>query len=158
MSAPTTDATHPKPRGIAAKLAKVVATVAAIAALAFGAAQITKTDASPASAGTAQGTQASGPQGGAPPQIGTQVSGSSLDKLEAAATAKYPGTMERAMQLPDGSYVVHVIRSGGDEVHVLVSKDFEVTGTEQGPPAGAAPPSGQSAPSGSSAATGQSSS
>ena len=39
----------------------------------------------------------------------------------------------------DGSYVVHVIQSNGDgEVHVLVSKDFEVTGVQQGgPPAGA---------------------
>ena len=46
---------------------------------------------------------------------------------------------------------MHVIQSDGDgEVHVLVSKDFEVTGVQQGgPPAGAAgaPPSSQSAPS-----------
>ena len=56
-------------------------------------------------------------------------------------------TVERAMKLADGSYEVHVIRSGGaGEVHVLVTKDFKVTGTSQGPPAGA-PPAGQAAPS-----------
>ena len=75
----------------------------------------------------------------APAGMGTPVTGTTLDKLEKAATAKYPGTLERAMQLDDGSYVVHVMRSSGGEVHVLVSKDFGVTGTEQGPPAGAAP-------------------
>jgi hypothetical protein len=43
------------------------------------------------------------------------------------------------MKLDDGSYEVHVIRSGGEEVHVLVSKDFRITGTEQGgPPPGVA--------------------
>ena len=49
------------------------------------------------------------------------------------------------MMLPDGSYEVHVISAGG-EVHVLVSKAFRVTGTEQGGPG--APPAGgsQSAP------------
>ena len=40
-----------------------------------------------------------------------------------------------ASELSDGSYVVHVIQSNGDgEVHVLVSKDFEVTGVQQGGP------------------------
>jgi hypothetical protein len=52
------------------------------------------------------------------------------------------------MQLPDGSYVVHVIRSNRQEVHVRVSRGFKVTGTQGGPPSGA-PPAGQSAPSGS---------
>src|SRR5437763_1155865 len=79
---------------------------------------------------------------GAPGGLGTPVSGAAADKAKAAALAKYKGTAERVRQLTDGSYVVHVIPSSGGEVHVKVSKDFAVTGTETGPPAGAAPPSG----------------
>jgi hypothetical protein len=80
------------------------------------------------------------------------VTGATLAKLKAVATAKYPGTVERTMKLPDGSYEVHVIQSNGQEVHVLVSRRFTVTGTERGglrgaPPDGQAPPSGQAAPS-----------
>jgi hypothetical protein len=121
---------------------KAVAVLAAVVALVFGATQISKSGSTTASTGTApQSAQAAGPQSGmAPPGMGTAVTGTTLDKLEKAATAKYPGTVERAMQLDDGSYVVHVMRSSGGEVHVLVSKDFQVTGTEQGgPPSGAAP-------------------
>jgi hypothetical protein len=77
---------------------------------------------------------------GSPPAIGTPATGAAADKAKAAALAKYPGTVERVMKLSDGSYVVHVIRSSGGEVHVKVSKAFAVTGTEQGPPAGGAPP------------------
>ncbi len=73
--------------------------------------------------------------------MGTAVTGATLTKLKAVATAKYPGTVERAMKLADGSYVVHVIQSGSKgEVHVLVSKDFKITGTQKGgPPGGGAP-------------------
>jgi hypothetical protein len=48
------------------------------------------------------------------------------------------------MKLSDGTYVVHVIQSGSKgEVHVLVSTDFKITGTQKGgPPGGGAPPSG----------------
>ncbi len=77
---------------------------------------------------------------GTPPAIGKTVTGAAADKAKAAAVAKYPGTVERVEQLSDGSYVVHVMRSSGGEVHVKVSKAFAVTGTEQGPPAGGAPP------------------
>jgi len=75
--------------------------------------------------------------------MGTPVTGATLTKLKAVATAKYPGTVEQAMKLDDGSYVVHVIQSSGNgEVHVRVSKDFKVTGVDQGgPPSGGAPPS-----------------
>jgi hypothetical protein len=58
------------------------------------------------------------------------------------------------MKLANGSYVVHVIQSGGKgEVHVLVGKDFKVTGTEQGGPPGGAPPAGSNAPSGTASGT-----
>ena len=84
--------------------------------------------------------------------MGTAVTGATLTKLKAVATAKYPGTVERAMKLSDGSYEVHVIQSGSKgEVHVLVSKDFKVTGTQKGgPPGGGKPPSGSAPPSGTS--------
>jgi hypothetical protein len=85
----------------------------------------------------------SGAQGTAP-AIGNTVTGASADKAKAAALGKYPGTVERVMKLPDGSYVVHVIRGSGGEVHVKVSKAFTVTGLEQGPPGGA--PSGGAPP------------
>jgi len=81
---------------------------------------------------------------GTPPAFGKAVTGAAAAKAKAAALAKYPGTVERVMQLSDGSYVVHVMRSSGGEVHVKVSKAFAVTGLEQGPPGGGAPP----APSG----------
>jgi hypothetical protein len=85
-----------------------------------------------------------GPAGGAPRGgFGTPATGAAADKAKAAALAKYPGTVERVMQLPDGSYEVHVITKSGGEVHVQVSKAFAVTGTQQGgPPAGATPPAG----------------
>jgi hypothetical protein len=75
-----------------------------------------------------------------PPGFGKDVTGAAANKVKAAALAKYPGTAERVVQLDDGSYVVHVIRNSGSEVHVMVSKTFTVTGTEQGMPGGGAPP------------------
>jgi hypothetical protein len=77
-----------------------------------------------------------------PHGFGTPATGAAADTAKAAALAKYPGTVERVMTLADGSYVVHVLRSSGGEVHVEVSKAFAVTGTEQGPPAGVPPAPG----------------
>lgn len=125
-------------------IAKVVAAAAAVIALAFGANAIANGDSSSAT-GNGAPTAAGGPGNGGPPGgMGTAVTGATLTKLEAVATAKYPGTVERAMKLSDGAYVVHVIRSGNQgEVHVLVSKAFAITGTRKGgPPGGGAPPSG----------------
>lgn len=87
------------------------------------------------------------PQNGqAPPGFGTPVTGATADKVKSAALARYKGTVERVMKLADGSYEVHVITSNG-EYHVAVSKDFKVTGAQQGGPSaggpGGAPPSGQ---------------
>ena len=82
--------------------------------------------------------------GQAPPGFGTPDSGATAAKAKTAALAKYKGTVERVMKLDDGSYVVHVITSSG-EYHVAVSKDFKVTGAQQGGPgAGGAPPAGSS--------------
>jgi hypothetical protein len=134
------------------KIAKVVAAAAAIVALAFGANAIANGDSSTATGNGAQ-TAAGRPGNGGPPGgMGTAVTGATLTKLKAVATAKYPGTVEQAMKLSDGSYVVHVIESGSKgEVHVLVSKAFKITGTQTGgPPGGGAPPSGSAPPSGTS--------
>jgi hypothetical protein len=103
------------------------------------------------------------PPGGAsrnglrPPGFGTPVTGATANKVAAAALARYKGTVERVVKLPDGSYVAHVMSSSG-EYHVAVSKDFKVTGARQGgpgaggppgaPPSGAAPQSGPSSSSG----------
>lgn len=77
------------------------------------------------------------PQGG-PPGFGTDVTGATATKVAKAATARYSGQVERVMQLPDGSYVAHVITSNG-EVHVHVSPAFKVLGVEQGGPPQTAP-------------------
>ena len=141
------------------KIAKVVAAAAAIVALAFGANAIANGDSSSATAHGAQTAAGRPGHGGPPGGMGTAVTGATLTKLKAVATAKYPGTVERAMKLSDGSYVVHVIQSGSKgEVHVLVSKDFEITGTQKGGPpgGGGAPPSGSAPPSGTSSSSSQS--
>jgi len=158
MSTPSATVTpNPTPAPRAAwrgAAAKGGAAIAVVAAFVFGANAVTNGDSSSttASAGAPAGQLASGGAPGTPPDMGTEVTGAPLTKLTSVATAEYPGTVERATQLDDGSYVVHVVQSNGDgEVHVLVSKDYEVTGTEQGPSAGA-PPSGQ-APAASSASS-----
>jgi hypothetical protein len=137
-------------------LPKIAAAGGAAAVLAAGA-WILGTSGSDASAtastqgppGMAQGAP---PQNGQAPQgapgFGSDIGGMTAEKVAKAATASHPGQVERVMQLPDGSYVVHVITSSG-EAHVAVSKDFQVTGTEQGgPPMGGTPPSGATPPSG----------
>ena len=78
--------------------------------------------------------------GQAPPGFGAPVTGAAADKAKAAALAKYKGTVERVMKLSDGSYEVHVIGSSGGEYHVAVSKDFKVTGAQQGGPGGSGGP------------------
>jgi len=115
----------------------------------------TANSATPAAASAQQqgaNAQAGAPTGtpptGAPPGGGQAVTGTTAAKVKAAALAKYPGTLERVEQLGDGSYVAHVIQSSG-EIHVLVSKAFAVTGTQQRP----TPPSGGTAPSTSSSGT-----
>src|SRR3954463_7699195 len=101
---------HPPPAhgGRRSLPAKLLAGAAVVAALAFGASEITKGDSSAQSAQPGVGAQ---PRNGAPPQMGTAVTGATLTKLRAAVTAKYPGAVEQAMKLDDGSYVVHVIQS-----------------------------------------------
>ena len=134
-------------------LPKIAAASGAAAVLAAGAWLLGTSGSSASTTASTQGppgmTQGQPPsQGGGqvPPGFGDAVTGDTADKVSVAATAKYPGEVERIMQLPDGSYVAHVITSSG-EVHVAVSSDFKVTGTEQGgPPTGGTPPSGSATP------------
>ncbi|MGZ4277694.1 MAG: hypothetical protein ACXVFK_13240 [Solirubrobacteraceae bacterium] len=145
---------------------KYFATGIAAVVLTFGAYLIGRSNTSTTTAGAANASQrlpggtgqapqagqlpqdGQAPQNGqAPPGFGTPVTGATAAKLQSLVTAKYPGTVERVMKLSDGSYVVHVIGSGGER-HVTVSKDFKITGAEQGGPGG--PGGGRQAPQGSS--------
>ena len=59
---------------------------------------------------------------------GTIVTGSAADQGKAVAVAAYPGgTVNRVLQLADGSYAVHQINISWPH-HVFVSTDFQVTG------------------------------
>ena len=62
------------------------------------------------------------------PGSGKPITGTAADNAKAAALAKFPGgTVNRVLQLSDGSYAVHIIGTSGPH-HVFVSKDFTVTG------------------------------
>lgn len=61
----------------------------------------------------------------------TALTGTTADKVKAAALAKYPGaTVERVETDSDGVYEAHLTTKAGDEVTVEVDKSFAVTGTE----------------------------
>jgi hypothetical protein len=121
---------------------KNVAALAAVAVLGFGATAIADRGSSTTQAAPSGQTAPVNGQA-APRGMFSPATGATLAKLKSVATARYPGTVERAVQLPDGSYEVHVFRANGEEIHVRVSKDFKVTGTEQGgPPAGGQPAPG----------------
>jgi hypothetical protein len=132
-------------------LSKSLAIGAVAVVAAFGAWSLGKSSADTSSSSSAQpaGLQAPRQQGSRPGSgFGTAVTGSAAAKAEKAALAKYPGQVEVVVQLDDGSYIVHVITSGGEQ-HVAVSKDFKVTGAGPGGPGGpGGPPPAQNAPSG----------
>ena len=70
---------------------------------------------------------------GAPPQGfgGADLTGSDAARAAQAAVAKFPGDVERVTSGPaGGDFVVHVIQPDGNEVHVLVGKDFRVQGSD----------------------------
>ena len=59
---------------------------------------------------------------------GTIITGTAADKAKAVALAKYPGgTVNRVLQLNDGTYAVHMIKISWPH-HVFVSTTFQVTG------------------------------
>jgi hypothetical protein len=131
-------------------LLKAAAGVAALAAIAFGASAIA--GASGSNQSSRDGARFPLGPGGAPPRgglpggparMGQPVTGAIASKVKAAALARYPGTVEQILSIPGLGYVAHVFRSGnGGEVHVLVNKQFKVTGLAPGP--GGRRPSGSS--------------
>lgn len=89
-----------------------------------------------------------GPQGGPPGGMGTPATNAEAKKAGAAATKRYPGTVERVMKLADGSFIVHVITKTGEQ-HVAVSKSYKVTGAQQGGPGMGGAPGGMKGQNGS---------
>jgi hypothetical protein len=82
----------------------------------------------PAAAPSGQPSSGQAPQGWRAGS-GTIVTGAAANKATAAAVAEYPeGTVNRVLQLSDGSYAVHRIGISSAH-HIFVSKDFKVTGT-----------------------------
>ncbi|HTE83990.1 MAG TPA: hypothetical protein VK821_04605 [Dehalococcoidia bacterium] len=62
------------------------------------------------------------------PGSGTLITGAAADEATAVGLPMIPGgTVDRVLQLSDGSYVVHIIGTSGPH-HAFVSQDFTVTG------------------------------
>jgi uncharacterized membrane protein YkoI len=123
-------------------------TGAAIGAAALGGAAI----ANAASSGTStsdSSTPAATDQGGSrhdPSQGGHTVNGKTETlltdgvkaKVQAAALAKVPGTVERVETNVDSSapYEAHIVKSDGTEVEVQVNKDYSVAAVNEHGPGG----------------------
>jgi hypothetical protein len=121
------------------RLAKSVAAGVAVIVIAAGGIAIGNSSSSNSASGMPNAAQAAGqaPQihtdvsGKVPanwnPGDGTIITGATADKVKAVALADYPGTVNRVLQLSDGTYAVHYFNTSGPH-HVFVSKDFKVTG------------------------------
>jgi hypothetical protein len=125
------------------RLTTIIASAAAAGVIiAVGAWSIGRSSNDSATASSAPAAQMGRALGGPPggrPGFGTPVTGATAAQVKNAALAKYKGTVEGVMKLPDGSYVVHVFTSSG-ELHVAVSKGLQVIGSQQGGrPPGARP-------------------
>jgi hypothetical protein len=59
----------------------------------------------------------------------TALTGTTKDKVQAAALAKVDGTVLRVETDEGGAYEAHIRKADGTEVEVKVSKDFQVTAT-----------------------------
>jgi hypothetical protein len=121
------------------KLTTTIAAGAVAIAVAIGAYAVG--NASSSSNGASGTTNAAPPAQSAPaPQVGqvpanwrpgtgTIITGAAADKAKAVAVATYPErTVNRVLQLSDGSYAVHRIGTSSPH-HIFVSKDFKVTGS-----------------------------
>jgi hypothetical protein len=61
------------------------------------------------------------------------LTGTTADKVQAAALAKYPGaTVVRVETDSDGVYEAHLMKADGTPVTVEVNKSYEITGEEAG--------------------------
>jgi uncharacterized membrane protein YkoI len=118
------------------RMIKVVAGVTAVAAFALGGAAIAQAVGN-SNSGDNNGSASN--SSGALPQRSdeTVLTGDTASKVTAAAQAKVPGaTIERVETDADGhaAYEAHMIRADGSRVTVYVNKQFEVVGTDSGPP------------------------
>ncbi|HEY0630887.1 MAG TPA: hypothetical protein VGC98_02440 [Thermoleophilaceae bacterium] len=121
------------------RLTRPIAAGAAVVVLAAGGISLANSGSGTASSPTANVAQAAAPSQAAPTgQVpknwtrgsGTLITGAAADKAKAAAVAAgYRGTVNRVLQLSDGSYAVHFTANPSGPHHVFVSKDFKVTGT-----------------------------
>ncbi len=106
----------------------------------------TSTPSPSATSGTTGGSSSTAPQHPSGDQSTSQrsdeklLTGTTADKVRAAALATYPGaTIQRVETDSDGVYEAHVVTKAGAWVIVAVGKDFTVTGTQTpglGGPAG----------------------
>jgi hypothetical protein len=123
---------------LGAILAAIAVFVVAVFALTSGGgdkpATSERSDVAPAQAPQVLPQPPQAPQG-APPQGfgGADLTGPEATKAARAALMKFPGDIERVTRdSTGGGYVVHVIQSDGNEVHVLVDGDFHVQGSDAG--------------------------
>lgn len=80
------------------------------------------------------------PQGTPTPGFGgADLTGAAADKAAKAALTQFPGSIERVTSGPSGGYIVHVIQPEAGEVHVVVSDDFKVLGSDSGRGGGGVP-------------------
>ncbi len=99
----------------------------------------TPSTATEGSSGTATAPPSAGNTDPSQPQRPDEqlLTGSTADKVKAAALAKYPGaTVVRIETDSDGVYEAHLTKADGTPVTVEVDKNFAVTGIEQGGPGG----------------------
>jgi hypothetical protein len=120
------------------KLTTATAIGAAAVAVAIGGNAIVNSSSSNGTSGTANAATLAQPGPnqrvvGQVPQgwhsgSGTIITGAAANKAKAVALAKYPGgTVNRVLQLSDGSYAVHTIKISWPH-HDFLSKSFKVTG------------------------------
>jgi hypothetical protein len=120
------------------KLTTATAIGAAAVAVAIGGNAIVNSSSSNGTSGTANAATLAQPGPnqrvvGQVPQgwhsgSGTIITGAAANKAKAVALAKYPGgTVNRVLQLSDGSYAVHMIKISWPH-HVFLGKSFKVTG------------------------------
>ncbi|HEX6935623.1 MAG TPA: hypothetical protein VF227_03800, partial [Actinomycetes bacterium] len=77
------------------------------------------------------------------------LTGSTADKVEAAALEEYPGaTVVRIESDSDGVDEAHLMTADGEPVTVEVGKDFSVSGTEESGGPGHGGPGGPGGPAG----------
>jgi hypothetical protein len=122
------------------RITKGVAGVAAVTAFALGGAAVAQ------AVGNTSGNTTTNSDGSAPahsdgalPQRSdeTVLTGDTASKVTAAAEVKVPGaTVERVETDADGhaAYEAHMVKSDGSRITVYVNKQFEVVGTQDGPP------------------------